>query len=216
MTELSLPKEPSLRKVCVDLCSGLGGFSQAFVNHGWKVITVDIEPKFNPTVVADVTKIDWNEFKQTWLNGESPDVLLASPPCERFSVACPQWPKLGIKKALEIVGACFEAIAILKPERWLIENPRGRLRWFIGTPRQTIRYSDYDMKTKVRKVTDFWGNIPFPMVKNNRQTEKYHVETRWFHNRVGTNTAEIAKIPLGVSEAVYESCQRVLEVANQK
>jgi len=36
------------------------------------------------------------------------------------------------KKALEIVGACLEAVVYLKPKLWLIENPRGRLRQFIG------------------------------------------------------------------------------------
>ena len=232
MTELSLPKEPSLRKVCVDLCSGLGGFSQAFVNHGWKVVTVDIEPKFNSTVVADITKIDWNEFKQTWLNGESPDVLLASPPCERFSLACLQWPKKNIKKSLEIVGACLEAIAILKPKRWLMENPRARLRWFIGIPPQTIRYSDYDMTYRAEKVTDLWGNIPLPMVKQERRIKRKkmreHLKRLHSWEKIYPHDkGQRALIPLGVSNAVYESVERLLsegssreesslEVANQK
>jgi len=205
-------------RVCVDLCSGLGGFSQAFVNHGWQVITVDIEPKFNPTVVADVTKIDWNEFKQTHLNGESPDVLLASPPCNHFTLACLQFPRKGVKEALMIVGSCLEAVAILKPKKWLVENPRGRLRRFLGVPPQTVRYSDYDSFYPRMKTTDFWGTIMLPMVKHERRIPQAKIPDRL--KRLHENfprvndpfvRAERAKIPLGVSEAVYESCQRLLE-----
>ena len=209
-------------RVCVDLCSGLGGFSQSFVNHGWKVVTVDIEPKFKPTVVGDVTKIDWNEFKQTWLNGESPDVLLASPPCERFSIACRTWPKMGIKKAMELVGACFEAVAILKPKCWLIENPMGRLRWFLGKPGMTIRQCDYG--APYEKKTDLWGNIFLPLLEGTKDAKFWvfkegHFNAKkpkptpnfFIHGTSGSGNGKAlrAKIPLGVSEAVYESCQRL-------
>jgi len=228
MNEVSLSKEPSVRKhTCVDLCSGLGGFSQAFVNHGWKVITVDIEPKFNPTVVADVTKIDWNEFKQAYLNGESPDVLLASPPCNHFSLASWSFPRKGVKEALAIVGACFEGVAVLKPKYWLIENPRGRLRHLApNKPKMTIYYSDFDSNYPAQKPTDLWGNIPLSLVKHQRRPrpfanikdkeERHHLWGKKYTQFLGSKPEERAKIPLGVSEAVYESCQRLLEVANQK
>lgn len=189
-------------RLCVDLCSGKGGFSQSFKEHlDWNIITVDIERKFKPTIIADVCYLPLRDNLE-------PSVLLASPPCQRFSVACPEWPKVGIMKAMMMVGACFEAVARLKPKRWLIENPRGRLRWFIGKPRQTIRYSDYDFKYKVNKVTDFWGNIPFPMVKAERKIKVGHVEKGWF--RRGFNydlprdRSRRSIIPKGVSEAVYE------------
>jgi len=219
---LSQAKNDSLRKpvgenprqenkLCMDLCSGKGGFSQAFVQAGWQVITVDIEAKFKPTVIADITKIDWEQFKRDYLHDESPDVLLESPPCERFSIACPQWPKLGIKKAMEIVGACLEAVVILKPKYWLLENPRGRLRWFLGKPGKTIRYSDYDLETKAEKLTDFWGNIPLPMVKHERFLNVGHVEKHWFATYVSTSPSERAKIPLGVSQAVLQGVETSME-----
>jgi len=194
-------------KICIDICSGLGGFSQSFKDNGWKVITIDIDSRFNPTIVADVTKIDWKKFKEEYLNGESPDVILASPPCERFSLACLQFPKKGIQKALEIVGACLEAIAILKPKRWLLENPRGRLRWIIGIPPKTIRYSDYDLEVKWEKYTDLWGNIPLPMVRGerriNRKKERNFLKRlhKW-EEYMPHNKALRAKIPKGVSQAV--------------
>ena len=51
-------EKSSTKKLCIDLCSGLGGFSQAFRDDpAWEVITVDINPKFKPTIVADVCNL---------------------------------------------------------------------------------------------------------------------------------------------------------------
>jgi hypothetical protein len=51
------------------------------------------------------------------------------------------FPKKGIKKALEIVGACLEIIAEYRPKSWVLENPKGRLRWFLGNSTATIDLS---------------------------------------------------------------------------
>lgn len=202
-------------KYCVDLCTGLGGFSQAFQNDPeWKIITVDIDPKFNPTVCADITKIDWLEFKKTYLEDKSPDVLLASPPCTHFSIAdMSSFPKKGVQKAFEIVGACFEAVVCLKPKRYLIENPKGLLRCFVPIkPKQTIRYSDFsDYPTQ--KPTDLWGNIPLPMVKMIRRP--HSPSGKNLIRNVFNTAEERAKVPLGVSSAVREGIE-LMCVANDK
>ena len=124
-----------------------------------------------------------------------------SPPCTKFSLANPNWPKKGVKEALELVGSCLEAVVSLKPKAWLLENPKGRLRWFLGTPKQSIRYSDYDMQYKAVKPTDMWGNIPLPMVKGVRKGHVGHKEKGWFRRG--------AKIPYGVSLAVKEGVEYV-------
>ncbi|HLW72145.1 MAG TPA: hypothetical protein VKS22_16165 [Candidatus Binataceae bacterium] len=36
----------------LDLCSGLGGASQPAKDRGWKVIRVDIDPRFKPDIVG--------------------------------------------------------------------------------------------------------------------------------------------------------------------
>lgn len=65
----------------LDLFSGLGGWSEAFVAHGYDVTRVEMEPRFSSvprTVQADVL---------TWEPDGPYDLVLASPPCEGFSVA---------------------------------------------------------------------------------------------------------------------------------
>ena len=65
----------------LDLFSGLGGWSAAFKDRGHSVTTLDIEPKFKPDICADILSIDSISKLGTF------DIVLASPPCEVFSIA---------------------------------------------------------------------------------------------------------------------------------
>jgi hypothetical protein len=160
-------------KICIDLCSGLGGFSRAFRERE-----------------------DW-------------EVILASPPCERFSIANRSWPQKGIGKALEIVGACLEAIVDLKPDYWALENPKGRLRWFLGSPPHSVRLSDYGYDKAVSggkwrkaiKPTDIWGNIPFPMLEAEKEPKIGRVETGF----TKVSRAKRAEMPYGLSQTILEA-----------
>ena len=190
------------QRLCIDLCSGLGGFSRAFIDAGWEVITVDIEAKFNPTICADLTTIDWTIFKVNVLQGRTPDIILAAPPCERFSLTNGRhrfngWPKPGIGKALAIAGAVMEAIAVLHPHFYVVENPKARLRWFLGTPRHSIRQSDYGFATM--KPTDLWTNVEFGMIEGERGFQAWSEFTK-HHKR-----AQRAEISNGLSEAILEA-----------
>ena len=188
-----------------DLCSGLEGFSQAFIDDPkYEVITIELDKKFKPTICADIRYLPLKANLK-------PKAILASPPCNHFSFACLQFPRVGVKLALEIVGACFEAVAYLKPDKWIIENPRGRLRHILGKPKQTIRYSDYDKEIKWMKTTDFWGNIMFPMSKGQRimqhTTGLTHLERLRLFPANKKLSAERAKVPMGVSLAIKESIE---------
>jgi hypothetical protein len=188
------PKDPTTnKKLCIDLCSGLGGFSQAFVDSlDWEVIRIDINPKFRPTIVADVRFLPLREDLH-------PELVVASPPCEHFSLANQRFPRKGVKHALEVVGACLEAIVALKPKYWLLENPKGRLRWIIGKPHQTVHLCHYG--TPYRKPTDLWGNVSLPMVERVgvprvKLTDFYH------------DPAKRAFLPRKFSEAVKQAVTR--------
>jgi site-specific DNA-cytosine methylase len=204
-----------MTKLIIDLCAGLGGFSRAFKNDSeWEVITLEIEKKFKPTILADVRHLPLRPNLQ-------PDCLLASPPCERFSIACRTWPKMGLMKAMEIVGACFEAVAYLKPKKWLVENPMGRLRWFLGKPPMTVRLVDYG--APYEKKTDLWGNIILPMLLEKKEAKFWVLQEGTMHkNQVskptvnyfihgtsgsGNGKAKRAEMPFGLSQAILEVCK---------
>jgi hypothetical protein len=189
-------------KLCIGLCSGKEGFEQAFkLAVDWEVITIDIVKKHKPTIQADINFLPL-------IKKLNPDALLSGPMCDNFTLMSNQWPKIGIRDALTLVGSCLEAVNYLQPKKWLLENPKGRLRWFIGKPAQTIYYSDYDFNYKAQKPTDLWGNIRLPMPKGVRRprTKLNGKHTPNFYKAFSNNPSDNAAVPLGVSQAILEAC----------
>lgn len=114
----------------LDLCCGLKGASAAMRERGWEIITVDIDPKYNPTYVADVR--DW-----AW-TGPRPDLVWASPPCTEFSRESMPWTRKGITPDMSIVEACVKIARESDARFWLLENTRGAIKWLrpmLGEPR---------------------------------------------------------------------------------
>lgn len=106
----------------LDICSGLGGASQAMKKRGWDVLTLDNDPAFDPDIIADV---------RTWCyTGARPDLIWCSPPCVEFSRESMPWSKTGDEPDMSIVLACHRLIAEIQPRYWVIENVRGAVRWF--------------------------------------------------------------------------------------
>jgi len=127
---------------CLDLFSGLGGFSQSFAESDrWQVTTVDIEDRFDPDLTADVFDLRPSDFKQEF------DVILASPPCTRFGkAACWQeyfanGGKPQTDSARDHVGLVYHTLGLIKglaPRYWYLENPQGKLPKVIGQPTGTV------------------------------------------------------------------------------
>jgi len=150
----------------LDLFSGLQGWSYPFEQHGHDVVTIDNEPAYHPTFVLDIGDVD-TVMDELW--GYEPDVILASPPCQSFSVMTMgrMWTPEGEPKhplAVEgkrLVEATLDIIDRLEPRYWIIENPRARLRTLgilDGIPRVTVTYCRYGEKRM--KPTDLWGRFP--------------------------------------------------------
>lgn len=185
------------------------------MDAGWEVVTVDTNVKFAPTIWMDVRILKAEEIERvTKLRSfklYEKVVVLASPPCERFSIANSNWPQKGIRRALDIVGAVIELIIDIQPDYYCIENPKGRLRWFLGAPPHSVKLSDYGhtlstqggKMRKPYKPTDLWTNIPFPLLKEIKTMDA---------KRGGTGFTEIAraeraKMPYGLSQAIIEAVQ---------
>jgi site-specific DNA-cytosine methylase len=69
----------------LDLFSGLRGWSEPFAERGHEVLTLDFAPRFGADMTADILEVAATDFP--W----QPDVVLASPPCEAFSVLRIAW-----------------------------------------------------------------------------------------------------------------------------
>jgi len=147
----------------VDLFAGLRGWSDPWVFHGHRAFTVDWDERFDVDLHADI-----GTLRAADLPGDfrRPDVVLASPPCEKFSVMrigknwhrpegepgcpcpmpdhgphAPKTPDAALAQGL--VEATLRLIRELEPRWWVVENPVGKLRKLPvldGIERRTVTY----------------------------------------------------------------------------
>jgi len=191
----------------LDLCSGLGGFSEAFVAAGHEVLRIENNPLL--VDVAHTKIIDIFEFRD-WLEDRiAPppvnvllecDIILFSPPCLEFSLAfdAPRavWARenagIPYEPSMELLECGMEIIRLLKPRYWIIENVRGASPYFsqlLGRARQ------------INEAYFFWGNFPsFVPATFPSKAEK---DERW--NPLRANVR--GKVPIEISEALLEAIQ---------
>lgn len=153
----------------LDLFAGSKGWSDPWLSRGHTVMTLDNDPIYE----ADITEsiLEWDAAS---LKSFKPDVILASPPCEAFSMmnVSKNWgsPYKGegpiAKSELAVMGLWLvertrEVIEELDPQFFVIENPRAKLRkleLLDDLPRVTVWYCHYgDVRAK---PTDLWGKFP--------------------------------------------------------
>lgn len=152
----------------LELFCGTGSFSKAAEERGHEVFTVDILPKFNPSLCKDVMNLKKDDIPFV------PDVIWASPPCTEYSHA----KRTGIRKieqANSIVRKTLQIIQDLNPKIWIIENPQtGLLKKqpvlntiYCQMDYKDVSYCKYGMP--YRKQTRLWTNLsswhPKPICK---------------------------------------------------
>ena len=125
----------------LDLFSGLGGFSEAFVLAGDEVVRVENNPLLSEvpcTTPQDVLAMR-DRLHIYHAQGEpirEYDVLLAGPPCREFSLAYSSPRSVAnrngepFEPSLELIEATLDIIRITKPRYWVIENVVGSAEYF--------------------------------------------------------------------------------------
>jgi hypothetical protein len=151
----------------LDLFAGLGGWSAPFLERGHEVYRIDNDPRFEVESHADILTLAAADLP--W----RPDIILASPPCESFSVltigrnwAPGRVPKTdGARLAIALVEATRRLIDDLRPAYFVVENPRAMLRtlpMLADLERRTVTYCQYG--EPFMKPTDLWGGFPPSLV----------------------------------------------------
>lgn len=146
----------------LDLFSGTQSVKNITDKLGWDYYSVDIEDTYQPSLCIDILKWDYKN------SGLKPDIIWASPPCITWSIATNKHrvlpdltPKTEMARTAElIVKRMLEIINFFKPDIWIIENPRGRLRHYPPMKqlanRKTFYYSRYGHY--IHKPTDIWSS----------------------------------------------------------
>lgn len=192
-------------KRMLDLFSGLGGASEAFLKNGWYVTRVENNPVFGPggehyvphTLTVDVMDGFTDKF-----HPKDIDFLWASPPCYEFSLA---YSSIRSKRAREgidhepdmtLIKRTIELIQLIKPRYWAIENVVGASKYFeplLGKHRLLVGSAM------------LWGNFPvigFQALEKAYKKKKGDL-SRWSEIR----SNERAKIPYWLSEQMRISVQ---------
>ena len=198
---------------CLDLCAGLGGFSEAFVKSPhWEVMRIDNNPLLEN--VSNMQIIDIFEFRDT-LNDmisrgykpEQPDIILASPPCTEYSLAYAS-PRSKAQRAgveyvpnMDILHCVLEIIEMLEPKYYIIENVRGAIKFF------TPILGKYH--TQINGAYFFWGR--FPALNILEDVPKKSDHGRWSTDPLRANYRGL--IPIQISDAILRAveCQRTLD-----
>ena len=135
----------------LSLCDATGEWSEPYVKAGY-----------------DVRRIDLNNGADVRLFKALPYPVrgvLAAPPCTEFASSGARWwegkGQAALLDALAIVDACLRIVTVHRPLWWVIENPIGRLRDYLGEPRMSFNPSDYG--DPYTKRTLLWGHFAEPM-----------------------------------------------------
>jgi len=179
----------------LDLYSGLGGASEAFIEAGCHVIRVDNNPDLDVrnTVHADAS------YAFNLVSDEKFDLIWASPPCLEFSRAFSAPAPTALREGrpfspdLRDVHKAHEIIKWLKPRYWVIENVAGSIRHLepiLGEPSQIIG------------SFVLWHNLPRIVVARDFKHNKADIDPGQ-HDPLRSNKR--AKIPIEISRAVLEA-----------
>lgn len=163
----------------LDLFSGLGGFSEAFLKSGDEVCRVENNPllaEVPETTIQDVKDMR-NRLRRFERDGQpirKIDLVLASPPCLEFSLAYSAPRSIANREgkewnpSLELLEITLEIIKIIQPRWWVIENVMGSQRYFerLGLIPHQIHGSCV-----------FYGNFPkfeTPSMPTKQQKDSWH------------------------------------------
>ena len=145
------------------LFKGTGSIDRALESYGFKVDSVDIDPKCNATWTADI--LEWDTWRHI-MPGRY-DFIWASPPCVQYSRArtTAKTPR-NLELADSIVERTLEIVKELAPKAWLLENPQTGLlktrKIIEGYPFRDVCYCRYSEggRWMYRKPTRLWGVLP--------------------------------------------------------
>ena len=148
-------------KVMIDMFSGLGGASEAFINDDkWIVARYDNNPLLKTIHNTIITDSMFNDIVDDFPFSNL-ELVWASPPCREFSdgfnspVSKMRRNEEGFEDFipdLELLEKTLGLIEFLKPRYWVIENVIGAIKYFkplVGAPTQIIG-------SQV-----LWGNFPY-------------------------------------------------------
>jgi hypothetical protein len=175
-------------KIILDLCGGTGAWSKPYKDAGYDVRLIDMP--------SDVRLLEYHPDTHRQVYG-----ILAAPPCTIFSYARQRYglpTQDELLSSLSVVDACLRAVYVYKPQWWALENPRNKLRRYLGQPRMIFKQWWYEDGQE--KPTCLYGNFNFPIFNPGKRTKPSTYKTK----RQNADKKD-AITPPGFAKAFYEA-----------
>ena len=141
----------------LELFCGTKSIGRAFEEHGFEVVSLDRDPRFQPTICSDILEWDYTCYPPGYF-----DVIWASPDCTQYSIARSnaKIPR-NLQFADSLVQRALEIIKYHNPRAWFVENPASGLlktrRFMHLIPCVTVSYCKYG--AGYQKHTMLWGTV---------------------------------------------------------
>ncbi len=188
-------------RIILDLCGGTGSWSKPYKKAGYDVRLITLPQN-------DVVKYE----PPVQVYG-----VLAAPPCTHFTVSGAQFWEQKDKNGrtdfdLNIVAHCCRIILATNPKFWVLENPVGRLRRWLGPP--VMKFDPCDYGDAYTKKTLLWGKFNWPYKKNQVQPEYYYYANgkkrgSYYHVKLGGKSERTKKLrsvtPAGFANAFFKA-----------
>ena len=101
-----------------DFFSGTGSVANRLRELGYEVITLDIDPRTNPTICCSVGEWDYSEYPPGFFK-----IIAASVPCAEYSLAKTTAPR-EFERANVLVCQVMNIVEYFQPKIWWVENTR--------------------------------------------------------------------------------------------
>ena len=121
---MALARAPDRPLRILELFAGTESLAKVARARGHEVVTLDISPRHNPTICADVLEWDMGVFSPEYF-----DYMHASCPCESYSRARTAGGERPLTQADALVRKTLEIFENFYAAQWTVENPATSLLW---------------------------------------------------------------------------------------
>ena len=149
-------------KVVLSLFDSSGILSQPWIDAGYTVYRLDLDPESQVAWDVDVNDITIEFLQDHGL--DDVDVVLAQPPCTDF--ACSGAGHFAAKDAdgrtqasVDLIDQTIATIGFLRPHMWMLENPIGRIKTLTGLPEARMVFDPFVYGDPYTKRTQIWGDF---------------------------------------------------------
>lgn len=153
-------------RIVLSLFDVSGVMSQPWRDAGYDVRQFDIDENSgggnNLAENVDIMEMARQYMEDSGI--EDVAVVLAQPPCTHFACSGARWFKEKdldgrTKSMIDLAQHTFDLIGWLRPEAWMLENPKGRIKTLLGLPDPSLKFDPYNYGDPYTKETHIWGNF---------------------------------------------------------